>query len=220
MGGAGIIPCRNLIGILAFWSVLYCMFSCPVGINNCLYQRVGRQAVGSMKPCGRDFSHCIEPFDPGLTIHIHFHPTTHIMGCGHYRYQVLGDVDAQRVAFLCNIWEMRLQLTATQVGGIEVDKFMSVDLHFVINGPGHHIPGSQTSAGVVLIHEFLTQLISKNSAIAAHGLSDQVRGRFTRIVEGGGVKLYEFHVFNNALCPVNHSHSIAGGNGRVGGGGI
>ena len=42
-----------------------------------------------------------------------------------------------------------------QVRIIEVDKIVTVDLHFIVDGPGHNIPGSQAPSLIILVHELL-----------------------------------------------------------------
>ncbi len=40
------------------------------------------------------------------------------------------------------------------------------------------------------------------------------------MIEGGGVELYELHVADGSLGTVDHGYAVAGGDKRVGGGGV
>ena len=99
---------------------------------------------------------------------------------------------------------------------VQTDVVQTVNFHLLINGTRHNIAWCQRQAFVVLLHKRLAIRKFQNTAIATHGLGDEVGGmRLLGIVEHGGVELYELHVGYRSLGTIDHCNTVASGNDGV-----
>lgn len=146
------------------------------------------------------------------------HAAAHVMTGWYDGNEVLHRVDPHAHALVVNGREMVPESLLLQMPAIQVDIFISTDLHFIVDRSGHDIPGGQGQAFVVSLHEFLPVAGTKDAPVAPHGLRDEKGGIFSdRTVEAGGVKLDELHIPDAALGPVDHGDAVASGDDRVGG---
>ncbi len=97
----------------------------------------------------------------------------------------------------------------------------SVYFHLLVDGTRHYVARSERQPLIIFLHELLTIRQAQNTAITSHCLSDEIsRVRFLWIVEDCGMELHEFHVLHLSLCTVYHCNTVAGGDVRIGSGGI
>ena len=101
---------------------------------------------------------------------------------------------------------------------VEADMIQTVNLHLLIDSTGHNVTGSQRQTLIVFLHELFAIRQFQNTAIATHGLGDEVgRVGLLRIVEHSGVELHELHVGNGAFGTIHHSDAVACCNDGIGG---
>ena len=156
-----------------------------------------------------------------MPVEVHLDAAAHIVGAGCHGDILLGDVDADAEALGIDIGEVVLGLLGILVCDIEADVVQSVNLHLMVDGAGHNVAGSQGEARVILLHKLLAVRQAQDAAIATHGLGDEVGGMcLLRIVEHGGVELYELHVLHLTLGTIDHGDAVAGGDIGVRGGSI
>ena len=174
-----------------------------------------------MQPRAGTFTYGVEPVDGAFRIQVDLDAAAHIVGTGADRYVVFGDVDADAQAFLIDVREVPPGLFGILVRHVEADMIQSVNLHLVVDGPCHDVARGEGEAFVVLLHELLSVRQAQHAAVSAHRLGDE-EGRMglRRIVEDGGVELYELHVLHGSLGPVDHCDAVSCGDHRIGGHGI
>src|SRR5690554_455631 len=158
-----------------------------------------------METGGAAFAGGVQTADGGAGVVVYFNAATGIVGGGDYGNLVFGDVDAQREALLVDGGEVLARFFGVFVGYVEVNILIAGGFEFVVDGPCHNVAGRQVFALVVLMHEFLSVLAPQNAAVAAHGFGNEEGGAFGGVVQRGGVKLDELHIFDLSLGAVNRS---------------
>ena len=98
-----------------------------------------------------------------------------------------------------------------QMGHIEVDIIFAVDAFagpdFLQNATRNHIPGRQVfNYRGIPLHESFPVTVAQNTAFTAGRFTDQD----TELINSGGVKLHEFHVFQRCAGPVGQGHTVTG----------
>ena len=72
-------------------------------------------------------------------------------------------------------------------------------LHLVVNGTCHDVARGKRETRVVFLHEFLAVHSTEYATVAAHCFRNQERRTVTRMIKGGGVELYKFHIFHRTF---------------------
>ena len=144
------------------------------------------------------------------------HPAAHVVGRGHHRDGLTGDIDAVLQAFLIDVGEAALDEVRRLVADVQIDAVGAGLFHFQVDGPGHRVPGGQVFQGVVLLHEGPPGAIDEDGALPPERLGDEeIFGR--GVIEAGGVELDEFHVADPGPGPVGHGDAVSRGDVRVAG---
>ncbi len=140
------------------------------------------------------------------------------MGSRSHRDIIFGDVDAQAQAFFVDIGEVFLCFFRVFVGHVQINMVVSAILHLVVDGTRYNVTRSKRKTRVIFLHEFLAVHGAENTAIAAHCFRNQERRAVARMIEGGRMELYEFHIFHRTFGTVNHGDTVSGSHQRIGGG--
>ena len=184
-----------------------------VGIDNGLDERIAGKAVAAVQSGAGAFAHGIEPAYAAAGIKVYKDAAAHIVGAGGNGDVLACDVNAQTQTLGVDVGEVALGGLGVFVGDVQADVVQAVNLHFVVYGARHNIARSQGEAFVILLHELFAVGQTQYAAVSAHGLGDEIGGmRLLRIVEHGGMELYELHVLHLALCTVDHGYAVSGGN--------
>ena len=108
---------------------------------------------------------------------------------------------------------MVARLLGILVGDVQADMVQAMHLHLLINGTSYDVAGSQTEALVIFLHERLAIGQFQHTAIATHGLRDEVCGmRLVGVVQDGGMELYELHIGHRTLGTIDHCYAVARSN--------
>ena len=181
-----------------------------------LQQGVAGQAVGAVEAGHGHLPHRVEVGDVGPAPNVRHHPAAHVVGRGHHRDGLGGDIDPVLQALLIDVGEAALDEVRRLVADVQVDAVGAGLFHLQVDGPGHRVPGGQVFQGVVLLHEGPPGAVDEDGALAPERLGDEeILGR--HVIEAGGVELDEFHVADPGPGPVGHGDAVARGDVRVAG---
>ena len=151
----------------------------------------------------------------GLAVFVDHNAAAGVVGGGHHRHGVTGDIQAQLQTLGVDGGEVLDNEIRRLVADIQIQTVRPQALHFMVDGAGHHVPGGQFSAFIKAMHEALTAGQQQVPTFAANGLGDQ-KTFGLGVVQAGGVELHEFHVGHPAAGPPGHGDAVAGGHIRIG----
>jgi hypothetical protein len=176
--------------------------------DQALEQRVRGEAVGAVEPGERALADRPQPGDAGAPVEIGADPAAHVMGGGHHRNGVGGDIDAEAQALRVNGGEMLAHEARRAVGDVEQHVLGPGAFHLEIDRPGDDIARGQVLARIVVRHERGAVGQAQDRPLAAERLADEEALRH-RVEEAGRVELIELHVPDLGACPVGHCHAVA-----------
>ncbi len=157
----------------------------------------------------------IEPRQVGSPGAVNEDAAAGVVGRGHHRDGLPGDVDAELQAAAVDGGEVLADELRGTVADVQLHAVRAEALHLVVDGAGHDVPGGQLATRVETLHEGLAVRQQQPAALATHRLADQERPR-PGMEQAGGVKLIEFQVGDPAAGPPGHGDAVAGGALRVG----
>src|ERR1700683_286463 len=103
------------------------------------------------------------------------------MGSRSNRYHLCGYVDANRAAFLADIWEMFYEPVLIHVAAVEVNMLGTGFFHFAVDRPRYDIPGRQILPFVVFFHERFPATVPEDAPISPYRFGDQERRADARL---------------------------------------
>ena len=107
------------------------------------------------------------------------------------------------------------------MGDVETDMVDAMNLHLLIDGTRHDVTRCQRKAFVVFLHKLLAIRQLQDTAIATHGLGDEVGGmRLLRVMKHRGMELHKLHVCHRTLGAIDHGDAVASSDDRIRGGEI
>mmetsp|Transcript_57146 Transcript_57146/g.102125 ORF Transcript_57146/g.102125 Transcript_57146/m.102125 type:complete len:244 (+) Transcript_57146:139-870(+) len=117
--------------------VLDCMGCRPPGEEDGLSQGTIGQPVGPVQSCASRLPYSIQPRDSSTAIHIHWDPSTCVVGSRHDRDGLLCDVHTKRHAHVILLPELHLQVLFRNAGygrcNVQVDMRHAVFFHHLVD---------------------------------------------------------------------------------------
>ena len=163
------------------------------------------------------FTDGIKTVDRGACVCIDDDSAAEIVSGGGDGNHVAGYVNSEGETFFVDIREMATSFFGVFVSNVEENVVGTVEFHFRVDRAGHDIPGGEGKAGVIFMHEFLAVEVTEDSTISTHSFSNEERGAVAGVIKCGWMELYELHVADCSLSPIDHSDSVAGCYEGVGG---
>ena len=114
-----------------------------MGAHERFEQGIARQAIGAVQPGAGHLADRIEAANVGLAINVRQHAAALVMGGGHHRDRLLGDVNAIAEAGLVDVWEAINDEPGRLVGDVEQDIIGPALLHLAVNGAGDDVARRQ-----------------------------------------------------------------------------
>ncbi len=179
-------------------------------------QGVAGHAVGPVQAGVGGLADGVQAGQVGAGLRVHEHAAAGVVGGGHHRNRLGGDVDAELQAALVDGREV---LSTKSAGRWEMSRYRhSLPRRFISWSMARATMSRGASSARSSKRGMKRSAVRQQQArtLAAQGLGDQ-KGLGPGVVEAGGVELHELHVGDPAAGAPGHGDAVAGGHVRVAG---